>query len=70
MADFVKRPVAGLEDHGFDRVALFSGGLDSLIGAIDRFEQGSFPLFVSHGGDGAISKPQKDLFVDVAAAYR
>jgi hypothetical protein len=25
---------------------------------------------VSHGGDGAISKPQKDLFFDVAAAYR
>ncbi|WP_316186207.1 MULTISPECIES: Qat anti-phage system QueC-like protein QatC [unclassified Bradyrhizobium] len=70
MADFIRRPVAGLQDHGFDGVALFSGGLDSLIGAIDRLEQGSFPLFVSHGGDGAISKPQKDLFFDLAAAYR
>ncbi|MDH2403258.1 hypothetical protein QCM77_25405 [Bradyrhizobium sp. SSUT18] len=70
MTDFVRRPVAGLQDHRFDGVALFSGGLDSLIGAIDRLQQGSFPLFVSHGGDGAISKPQKDLFVDVASAYR
>jgi hypothetical protein len=69
VADFVRRPVAGLRHHGFDGVALFSGGLDSLIGAIDRLQQGSFPLFVSHGGDGAISKPQKDLFVDVASAY-
>ncbi|MFK4724714.1 hypothetical protein ABIE89_005814 [Bradyrhizobium niftali] len=70
MADFVRRPVAVLQDHGFDSVALFSGGLDSLIGAIDRLQQGSYPLFVSHGGDGAISKPQKDLFMDVASAYR
>jgi hypothetical protein len=70
MADFVRRPVAGLQEHGFDSVALFSGGLDSLIGAIDRLEAGPFPLFVSHGGDGAISKPQKNLFVDVASAYR
>lgn len=70
MADFVRRPVASLQNHGFDSVALFSGGLDSLIGAIDRLEGGASPLFVSHGGDGAISKPQKDLFVDVAAAYR
>lgn len=70
MADFIRHPVAGLRDHSFDGVALFSGGLDSLIGAIDRLQQGAFPLFVSHGGDGAISKPQKDLFVDVASAYR
>ncbi|MCK1715050.1 Qat anti-phage system QueC-like protein QatC [Bradyrhizobium sp. 143] len=70
VSDFVRRPVAGLQDHGFDGVALFSGGLDSLVGAIDRLEEGAFPLFVSHGGDGAISKPQKDLFVDVASAYR
>ncbi|MCP9630757.1 hypothetical protein NML43_27010 [Rhodopseudomonas palustris] len=70
MADFVRRPVEGLFDHGFDEIALFSGGLDSLIGAIDRLQAGATPLFVSHGGDGAISKPQKDLFERVVAAYR
>jgi hypothetical protein len=70
LADFIRRPVKGLKEHGFDGVALFSGGLDSLIGAIDRLEEGSFPLFVSHGGEGAVSKPQKDLFLDVAVAYR
>jgi hypothetical protein len=70
MADLVRRPVEGLQEHGYDGVALFSGGLDSLIGAIDRLEEGTFPLFVSHGGEGAVSQPQKDLFLDVAAAYR
>jgi hypothetical protein len=70
LTDFVRRPVEGLQEHVFDEVALFSGGLDSLIGAIDRLEEGSFPLFVSHGGEGAVSKPQKDLFLDVAAAFR
>jgi hypothetical protein len=60
----------GLQEHAFDRVALFSGGLDSLIGAIDRLEEGCFPLFVSHGGEGAVGRPQRDLFVDLAAAYR
>jgi 7-cyano-7-deazaguanine synthase in queuosine biosynthesis len=29
-------------------VALFSGGLDSFIGAIDLFEQGTDPLLISH----------------------
>lgn len=70
MADFVRRPVKGLFEHGFDGIALFSGGLDSLIGAIDRLEDVSFPLFVSHGGEGAVSKPQDNLFKNVATAYR
>lgn len=69
MADFVRRPVEGLQGHGFDGVALFSGGLDSLIGAIDRLEEGSFPLFVSHGGEGAVSRPQRDLFLNLASSY-
>ena len=69
LPDFVRRPIEGLQDHGFDRVALFSGGLDSLIGAIDRLEEGAFPLFVSHGGEGAVSAPQRDLFKELAASY-
>jgi hypothetical protein len=46
----------------FDSVNLFSGGLDSLIGAIDALEQGHTPLFVSHAGEGAVSKPQENCF--------
>lgn len=46
----------------FDSLALFSGGLDSLIGAIDTLEQGRTPLLISHAGDGATSDAQNKLF--------
>ena len=46
----------------FDGIALFSGGLDSLIGAVDTLIEGQYPLFVSHAGEGAVSGPQRDLF--------
>ncbi len=46
----------------FDSVSLFSGGLDSLIGAIDILEEGCTPLLVSHAGEGATSDAQKVLF--------
>lgn len=39
-------------------VCLFSGGLDSFIGAIDLFEEGQSPLLVSHGWVGNDSKHQ------------
>ncbi|UCQ28806.1 hypothetical protein DCF83_05855 [Edwardsiella tarda] len=40
-------------------VCLFSGGLDSFIGAIDLLSQGRTPLFVSHYWDSITSKYQK-----------
>ncbi|MEY9441724.1 hypothetical protein ABIF14_008815 [Bradyrhizobium elkanii] len=46
----------------YDSVNLFSGGLDSLIGAIDALEGGGQPLFASHAGEGAVSKSQEDCF--------
>lgn len=42
-----------------DCVCLFSGGLDSFIGAIDLFAGGATPLLVSHYWDGVASKHQK-----------
>lgn len=45
----------------FDTVSLFSGGLDSLIGAIDMLSAGSNPLLVSHYWDSETSKAQKAL---------
>lgn len=39
-------------------VNLFSGGLDSLIGAIDSLDRDEKPLLVSHAGEGAGSKAQ------------
>lgn len=51
----------------FDGVSLFSGGLDSLIGAIDLLADGGVPLLVSHAGEGAISKAQEDCFEGLRA---
>jgi hypothetical protein len=46
----------------YTAVSLFSGGLDSLIGAIDQLESGAQPLLVSHAGEPAVSKAQDDCF--------
>lgn len=55
----------------YNKVQLLSGGLDSLIGAIDNLEVGNSPIFVSHAGDGATSDAQnvcydklKDLYTN------
>lgn len=53
----------------FDSVSLFSGGLDSLIGAIDLLEDGATPLLVSHFGDGATSNAQGKLFAGLKKHY-
>ena len=44
-----KRPK--LVSETFDSICLFSGGLDSFVGAIDLLETGQKPLFVSHYHD-------------------
>jgi hypothetical protein len=53
----------------FDSVTLFSGGLDSLVGAIDALQQGAVPLLVSHAGDGATSAAQNACFDALRAHY-
>jgi hypothetical protein len=53
----------------FDAVSLFSGGLDSLIGAIDLLEAGNTPLLISHAGEGAVSKAQETLFDELKATF-
>jgi hypothetical protein len=45
-------PASTLIPTPFDGVSLFSGGLDSLIGAIDSLNAGEAPLLVSHAGEG------------------
>lgn len=54
----------------FTSVSLFSGGLDSLIGAIDQLETGEVPLLVSHAGEPAVSKSQDDCFNLLHAQYQ
>ncbi len=53
----------------FDSLSLFSGGLDSLIGAIDLLQNGSTPLLVSHFGEGATSDAQTRLFDALKRRY-
>jgi hypothetical protein len=53
----------------FTGVSLFSGGMDSLIGALNELSQGSRPLFVSHAADGATSKAQENCLDGLERAY-
>ncbi len=53
----------------YTSINLFSGGLDSLIGAIDLLEAGQCPLFVSHAGEPAVSKSQEDCFDELKKQY-
>jgi len=52
-----------------DQVCLFSGGLDSLIGAIDLFAQNKKPLLVSHSAEGASSSAQEKCAAGIKAHY-
>lgn len=49
----------------FTQVSLFSGGLDSLIGAIDLLALGQRPLLVSHYWDGEASSAQRQLLKEL-----
>jgi hypothetical protein len=53
----------------FDCLALCSGGLDSLIYAIDALEAGRTPLLISHAGEGATSDAQSTLFEALKQQY-
>lgn len=63
-----KRP-AQMIPPPFDQLALFSGGLDSLIGAIDSLEDERTPLLISHAGDGSTSDAQTTLFKALKKNY-
>lgn len=54
----------------FDSLSLFSGGLDSLIGAINLLEDGHTPLLISHFGEGATSDAQGKLIDGLKAQYK
>lgn len=59
-----------LQNHTpFDQLSLFSGGLDSLIGAIDLLESGATPLLISHAGDGPASSAQHTCLEHLRKQY-
>lgn len=51
-------------------VCLFSGGLDSFIGAVDLLSRGEQPLFVSHRWDTVTSSRQADCIARLLARFR
>lgn len=64
------RPLTGENPSPpFSTVSLFSGGLDSFVGAIDLLETGQVPLLVSHAGEGPTSTAQRACLQALEAAY-
>jgi 7-cyano-7-deazaguanine synthase in queuosine biosynthesis len=55
--------------HGFDTVCLFSGGIDSLLGAHHLLAEGRQVLLVGHQAEGTTAKAQKDLFEMLADEF-
>jgi len=54
-----------LEKRSYDKICMFSGGLDSFIGAIDLLEEStSSILLVSHYGGGKGTKSYQDSIFD------
>ncbi len=54
---------------GIKKVALFSGGMDSFIGAIDELEAGDKIAFVSHHKRGSEGTAQVRLYQDLEKVY-
>jgi 7-cyano-7-deazaguanine synthase in queuosine biosynthesis len=56
-------------DEGVDAVCLFSGGLDSLCGAVDLLEEGHRLCLVGHHEGGLIPGVQETLAAELADHY-
>jgi hypothetical protein len=55
--------------NGFDAVSLFSGGLDSLAGAIDLLEQGHNVILVGHYESNLLMPRQRALYERLRDTY-
>jgi 7-cyano-7-deazaguanine synthase in queuosine biosynthesis len=64
-----KRDVANSAVESIDSASLFSGGLDSLVGAIDLLEEGKHVALVSHYGAGITKSVQKSVLDELKAKY-
>lgn len=53
-----------------DIVSLFSGGLDSFVGALDRLDEGRRLVLVGHYGSGVTHPPQTELSSLLNGAYK
>jgi hypothetical protein len=55
--------------HKVQAVCLFSGGLDSLVGAIDLLAAGGFVALVGHHGAGVTNSVQERVLSEIKAKY-
>jgi 7-cyano-7-deazaguanine synthase in queuosine biosynthesis len=62
-----RKPPKKLSD--VDAVALFSGGLDSLVGAIDLLASGNKVALVGHHGQGITNSVQADVLAELRAHF-
>lgn len=60
---------AAVPPAGFDTVSLFSGGLDSLAGAIDQLEAGRNVVLVGHYDSNLLLPRQRSLFERLRDTY-
>ena len=67
MKSLIRRPARRIS-RSFDTVCLFSGGLDSFVGAIDLLESGRDAIFVSHYKD-ASTKSQEVCAARLSKQY-
>jgi 7-cyano-7-deazaguanine synthase in queuosine biosynthesis len=63
------RPKPPTLTRSVDRVALFSGGLDSLAGAIDFLEKGETVALTGHYGKGKTNGIQRQVFESLTKTY-
>lgn len=69
------KPKAFPFEPSFDSICLFSGGLDSFVGAIDLLASGKNPLFVSHYWDASTNaqvdcaRPLGQLYGDMVPRH-
>jgi len=67
--DTLSPPMQSLLPGGQTSVCLYSGGLDSFIGALDLLCQGERPILASHYWDGTTSQVQKDTYEHLRARF-
>lgn len=68
-ATYLNQKPSDLPPSPFTKLQLFSGGLNSLIGAINNLADGQVPLLISHSGDGATSHAQNTCFDFLKSHY-
>lgn len=59
----------GIKFADIRTISLFSGGLDSLIGAIDQIETGNSVILISHAQEGAVSVSQDACYEGIRRYY-